>query len=120
MQWGVRKVPQRSTTTNKKGKPLSARKVHRNKVRNAISKKLSTESSAMRDDRSERTKKLGKAQVGTMLGGIGALTIAHTSRSPRVVAGAAMATVLLAGSSLVFDVKESNAAKRDLLRVYGN
>lgn len=119
MHWGQRKLPVKSTTVNKNGKALSERKKRKNELHNAYAKKLSRERTAVRDDRSQKTKNLGKAEVATMLGGVGGWLVGRLARNPRVKGAAFIASIASSGTSIGLSIAENNSANKDLLRVYG-
>lgn len=119
MKWGTRKIEERSTTTNSRGKLLSDRKRLKNKIHNAYAKKMSNDKTARRDDTSERTRKLGKTMVGTLLGSLGTAGVGMLAKNPKVRAGANLTSNALLVTSIVFAAKTSNSSKQDVLKVYG-
>lgn len=119
MKWGQRNIEKRSTTTNSRGKLLSERKRLKNKVHNAFAKKMSKDSTARRDDTSVKTKNLGKATAGSLLGSFGTAAVSGLAKNPKVRMGSAVVSNILLASGVVLAVKTSSSSKQDLLKTYG-
>ena len=110
MQWGVRKDINDGD---------SERIKQRKKIHNATLKKLNGPN-ADKDERSDKTKRLGKARTATFIAAMGGAVLTILDPEPISKGILAAATILAVGGDITLSALEEKSAEKDLLKKYGD
>lgn len=112
MRWGVRKQPY---SEDKTGKTLTRKQ----KIHNALLKK-NAGPNRRKDERSQKTKNLGKANTALTLAALGTVALAVVDPEP-ISKGVLLVTgILSAIGSMTVSQLEGHSAGDDALKLYGD